>query len=161
MWYIQIDNNYPQKMNGIGINSSPWNNSKNRNNSKITKWRYQISTPETLKIFYIFNQYNVIKGSFNVTVQMSNHAPFHLGQLNQSTPSLQSEPNFPIQRGTKCFVTITQNGPNQSINSKMKIAAEQQKRIKQLQNSAVVSSFNDKFDTFMNAMQWLIDNIFC
>ena len=111
MWYIQIDNNYPKKMNGIGIHSSPWNNSKNRNNAKITKWRYQISTPETLKIFYIFNQYNVIKGSFNVTVQIGTHAPFHLGQLNQSTPSLQSEPNFPIQRGTKCFATVTQNGP--------------------------------------------------
>ena len=115
MWYIQIDNNYPVKMNGIG--SSSWNNNskKNENNNvKITKWRYQITMPETLKIFYIFNQYNVIKGSFSVTVQIGTHAPFHLGQLTQSTPSLQSEPNFPIQSKTKCFVTVISVGFEQT-----------------------------------------------
>ena len=155
MWYIQIDTNFPVKMNGIGFSRT-----QTKNNAKVTKWRYQISYPETLKIFYIFNEYNVIKGTFNVTVQVGTLPEFHLGQLSQSIPSLQSEPNFPIQRGTKCFVTITQNAQNPSINSKLKIAADQQKRIQQLRNSNVVHSFNEKFDRFMTAMSRSVVNIF-
>lgn len=151
MWYIQVDNNYPVKMEALN-SSSPWSK---KNIIKVTKWHYQIKAPESLNIFYICNQYNVIKGCFNVTIQIGALKPFYLGQINTKRPSLQSEPNFPIQRGTKCFVIIEQNMENPSMSQKMK-AAEDKKKYEKLKNSAVVHSFNEKFDKFMDALQWYL-----
>ena len=91
-------------MNPFGISPLTQKNT----NDKATKWQFQLKAPERLQILYIFNQYNFVKGSFNITVAIGALPEFHLGVINNSNPALQSEPNFPIQRGTKCFVSIEQ-----------------------------------------------------
>eukprot|EP01083_Nonionella_stella_P303958 1054123_1 len=136
MWYIQINNNYPQKMNSSWIAFTK--------NSKVTKWYLQIPNAEKVDIIYVFNQYNVVKGSYRIQIKIGGLPEFHLGVINNNNPALQTEPNFPIQRGTKCFVTVQQQQMPQRT---VKATAYTPK-----QNTAVVDDFNKKFDQFFDAL---------
>ncbi len=94
MWYIQINQYKPQKMNIVQTSKT------------AIKWRHQIKEPDKLDILYIFAQED-IQGSYNVQITVGQDT-FHLGTLNNSTAAIQSEPNFPIGSGTKCYVSIEQ-----------------------------------------------------
>ncbi len=96
MWYIQIDRHVPQKIHPVA-----------QSKSSAIKWQYHIKEPDKLDILYIFHQADTIQGAYSVRITVGS-AEFYLGSINHNVAALQSEPNFPIESGTKCFVTIQQ-----------------------------------------------------
>eukprot|EP01084_Bolivina_argentea_P146848 257023_1 len=135
MWYIQINNNYPQKMIPCENEWSKKNNqvcAKSQTDwIKADKWTFQIKYPENLKIFYVFTQ-NTVKASYNVTVQIGSLPEFYLGTLDMNNQSIQSEPNFVIQRGTNCFVTVQKNIKNKF--GRQNVVSNEQQLKKTVQN---------------------------
>ena len=148
MWYIQINNNVPQKM----VPSDE----VNKNAKQRTKWQFRIAHPETLDILYIFNEYSGIKHSYTIKVSVGSLPEFHLGSIDNTTPYLQSEPNFPIQPNVRCYVTMEQIADKALTSNHMISSSNQINRINELKRCAAVCSFNNKFDCFMKTLKWFV-----
>ena len=102
MWWAQVDQNMPQRIKQIQPPS-------NGNSRAAATWTIDILQSESFKILYIFTQNNAeIKYLYCVQLSIGSLPPFHLGTLCAKTPAMQTEPNFLIQPGTKCTLTITE-----------------------------------------------------
>ena len=109
-WYVQINDDHPQKL-------APCN--PQWSNGKITEWKYTVSRPKRLRIFYLFSTKDNFKHSYDITVRVGSLPVFHLGLLGGTRTALQSEPNFQIQANTKCEIIVRKNrnsSKNRNVN---------------------------------------------
>ena len=138
MWYAQVNQNSPRL-----INSVPTTPGRTVSSSSSPKWTFNIPSPESLNILYIFSPLEELKQSYTVQITVGSLPPFHLGVLSHDTPALQTEPNFPIQRGTRCTLTICETPRTILVDPR---------RVAQLKQGLTVNSFDGHFKHFMDAL---------
>ena len=136
MWYVQVNQSSPQRLNSTKTTPG-------RSVETLRRWTFNIPSPENLKILYIFNPLDDVKQAHSVQITVGSLPPFHLGVLSHDTPALQTEPNFPIQRGTRCTLTICETPTTIPVDPR---------RVAQLKQGLTVNSFDGHFQHFMDAL---------